>query len=201
MKGRVMKKKLLVSGITVVAILGATASYADYAVKRALSNQVVAMLDSSTTKSEIAQLEQSVQVPAIPPTLGSGTSMTNSQTQVSGAAILGVESPVGSSSTSSLVSTGATTGSTTQSPRSSGSSSSGSPSSSAPSAPLFSSRQQVVNYAMSHFTQGEIVHFMTLYMNRSELTVAEKQQIKRQILSHFTAGEIQAMASAATKFH
>lgn len=201
MKGTAMKKKLLVGTITVVTLLGAGLAYADYAVKRVLSNQVVAMLNSSTTTSEIAKLAQGVQVSAIPSTQTS-LSVANA-TGAPGSSASGVDSPGGSNSTSSLGAMGASTQST-QSPISSesvGFSPAGSASANASSGTVFTSRQQVVNYAMSHFTQGEIVHFLTLYMNRSELTVAQKQEIRRQILSHFTADEIQAMAAAAAKFH
>lgn len=66
--------------------------------------------------------------------------------------------------------------------------------------PVFTSRQQIVQFAMSRFTQGEIAHYIKLYAERSTLTRQQKDQIKAEVLSHFTPAEIQDMEVAAQKY-
>ena len=71
---------------------------------------------------------------------------------------------------------------------------------SASGVPNFTSRQQLIQFAMSRFTKVQIAHYIQLYAERASLSEQQKAQIKQQILSHFTPAEIQAMAAAAKRF-
>jgi len=209
-KGHVMKKKLLIISLSAVVIIGAGVMYADYIVKRQLANQVVTMLDSPAAKNEIAKLEQNVPVPNInlPPSVtgslggnsggGGGNSTTGSGVGAGGA---GQGAAGAAGSTGSGSSGGDSAGNVGNPNSQSGQASSGTSASGGSSAPVFTSRQQIVTYAMSQFTHAEIVNYMTLYLNRKSLTAQQKLSIKEQILSHFTPAEIKDMAAAASKYH
>ena len=71
---------------------------------------------------------------------------------------------------------------------------------SASGVPNFTSRQQLIRFAMSRFTKAQIAHYIQLYAERASLTEQQKAQIKQQILSHFTPAQIKAMAAAAKRF-
>ncbi len=62
--------------------------------------------------------------------------------------------------------------------------------------PVFSSRQQVINFALSRFTQAQILQYAYLYAHRSSLTSAQKQQIKDQVMANFSPSQLAAMESA-----
>lgn len=71
---------------------------------------------------------------------------------------------------------------------------------SASGVPDFTSRQQLIRFAMSRFTKVQIAHYIQLYAERASLSEQQKTQIKQQILSHFTSAQIKAMAAAAKRF-
>ena len=73
-------------------------------------------------------------------------------------------------------------------------------SSPAANGPDFTSRQQVINYTLSHFTTAQILHFAFLYLHRASLSAAQIQKIKNEILSHFTPAELLAMQKALQKY-
>lgn len=190
-----MKKNTIMASVVVVGVLGIGGWYADHRIKQAMANQVVAILNSPSAQKDIANLAQSVHIPQqvsglIPTSKNSAPSAGTSSSRGAGAASNAMK-PAPNSAQSSQ---------NAQSAPGSASGSAAARTQSA-SAPVFTSRQQVVNYAMSHFTHAEIVNYLQLYMNRATLTEQQKAQIKMQILSHFTPSEIQAMEAAAAKYH
>ncbi|MCY0892172.1 MAG: hypothetical protein OWR52_01500 [Acidibacillus sp.] len=64
----------------------------------------------------------------------------------------------------------------------------------------FTSRQQVISFAISKFTPEQVAYYTNMYMERSTLSPAVKMSIKAQILSHFTPNEIQSMIAALQRF-
>lgn len=188
-------KKLIPISIVVLCLVGGGIWTAEHMVRQKVANQVVDILNNPSTEQQINQLVNGAasSSKAAESSLNkkSGTKGTPSQSEASGHS-------AGSDSGST---TGSTAGSAAAkgSGSNAGSSSTGGNSAGSSSTPDFTSRQQVVQYAMSHFTQSEIAHYTYLYLHRSSLRSSEKAAIKAQILSRFTPQELQAMESAVHK--
>ncbi|MCF8566819.1 hypothetical protein LLE49_19030 [Alicyclobacillus tolerans] len=196
--------KLVAYSVLAIALVGGGGWYAKHLAAQALGKQVVTIVDSPTAQQEInkivkhqsqQQIHQTLsniekqaasKIPSVK--VGSQPVLQNSTTgnQTAGAVNSGTGSDEGSIGGNA--------------PSSAPVSSSGTPSPSSGDTPTFSSRQQVIDYAMSHFTAQEIAHYMYLYLHRSTLTSLQKDAIKQQILSHFTPAQIAAMAAAAKKY-
>lgn len=187
-----MRKKLILSGVSLAVAIGAGAWYVNYRVQQSIANQIVATLGSTVTNSTISKLEQGIQIPG---SASSGSKpntsslATGNQTQTKNPG-----TTAGSSQASSTPPSAAPINSVSNPGQSTNSQKPPS------SVPVFTSRQQIISYAMSHFTRSEILYYMKMYIHRSSLTAQQKTQIKEQILSHFTPGEIQAMKLAAAKY-
>jgi hypothetical protein len=65
--------------------------------------------------------------------------------------------------------------------------------------PVANNRQEAIQFAMSRFSTKEIMHYMTVYQDRRNLTASQKKAIKAEILSRFTPEEIRELAAAAKK--
>ena len=212
-----MKKWIIGSAIGVVVIVGGGAWYAYHTVQEKIGEQVVAILKDPATQSEINKI-----IANLPQKAGSSVqkSISNAMTRNSSisnatlrnnsmsSAMKGNNSlssaMTGNNSLSSAItsnSVGAAGSSSTDSVKGAGSAKSlDSNNDSNESIPTFTSREQVIAYAESHFTESEILHYFELYEERGSLTQAEKDEIKKEILSHFTPAEIQAMEAALEKY-
>lgn len=198
-------KKWLIGIVTTLIVIGGGLWYADYKVKQAIGNQVVTILKTHDLQNIIAQAARGKD--------GIGTSSISS---VNPSAVVSVSSKVGQTAQSTTPNETETTGSATTPGPSTGSATTtdtnpkDSPSTQAPttdthpssgdSVPVFTSREDIINYAMSKFTPSELAQYAEDYANRKSLTSEQKAQLEQQILSHFTAQEISAMQSAAQKY-
>jgi arsenate reductase-like glutaredoxin family protein len=202
-----MKKWIIGSAIGVVVIVGGGAWYAYHTVQEKIGEQVVAILKDPATQSEINKI-----IANLPQNVNSSVQKSTSNAMTRNSSISNeiirnnslsnaitrnnsISSPITSSSV------GAVGSSSTDSVRGAGSAKSlESNNDSNESIPTFTSREQVIAYAESHFTESEILHYLELYEQRGSLTQAEKDEIKKEILSHFTPAEIQAMEAALKKY-
>jgi hypothetical protein len=192
-----MKKWIIGSAIGVVVIVGEGAWYAYHTVQEKIGEQMVSILKDPATQNEINKI-----IANLPQNVNSSVqkSISNAMTKnssISDATLRNnsISSPIISNSV------GAATSSSTDSVKGAGSAKSlDSNNDSNESIPTFTSRDQVIAYAESHFTESEILHYLELYENRGSLTQAQKDEIKKEILSHFTPAEIQAMEAALKKY-
>lgn len=65
--------------------------------------------------------------------------------------------------------------------------------------PVAANKEEAIQFAMNRFSTKEIMHYMSVYQNRKNLTSSQKQAIKSEILSRFTPEEIRELAIAAKK--
>ena len=217
-------KNLYVSLVVVVALVAGGGWYLQHVVTEKVGNQVLAALSNTCVQNEISGLANST---LLGNTTGLGTANHGAQASSHGQAS-GSGNDAASSTSSQGAGTGGNNGSTGSGQGSgqgvsqgtgsgaSTSSSSGQVASngqggqgavqtsqangSASGVPNFTSRQQLIQFAMSRFTTAQIAHYIQLYAERASLSEQQKAQIKQQILSHFTPAEIQAMAAAAKRF-
>jgi hypothetical protein len=204
-----MKKWILGTAIGVVVMVGGGTWYAYHAVQEKIGEQVVAILKDPATQNEINKITAN-----LPQSVDSSMQSSISHAMIAHDSISNASK--GNHSISSAMTRSHSVGSAIIS-----STSVGVPASSSPSAahsggtsktagdngssnhesiPIFTSREQIIAFAESHFTKSEILHYLELYEHRGSLTKAEKDEIKREILSHFTPAEIQAMAAAMKKY-
>lgn len=187
----------MVGGLIIVVIAGGV-EYVNHRVKEAVGNQVVSILRDPSTQREIAQYlhHSSLQIGSQLLAGSSGGARASAHHPTDAKAS---KSPQGNTDTS----TAGVTSSSTQ-PPSSGKTSTQTPTpdKSVPTqaGPVFTSRQQLIDFAMSHFSEAEIAHYAQLYSQRKALSASEKAAIKAQILSHFTSNELAAMEQASAQF-
>ena len=187
----------LYATVGIVVVLGAAGGwYANHLITERVGNQVVTMLTDPSVQNEIAGLGNSVNIGGTS-SVNSAPSNSSTTSQKSGAArgSQGVKSTTSASSengNSSDANPSGSSGSATSSPIAQPTSS--------PGVPQFTSRQQLIQFAMSRFTKQQIASYLKMYMNRSSLSEQQKASIKAQILSHFTPAEIRAMEVAAKKY-
>lgn len=201
-----MKKWLAITCAAVCVVTGGL-WYADYRVKEAIGNQVASVLSDPNSQAEINNIVNSAGngvsnqlAGAIGNELGnaSATNSTGGSSGQSGAS--GGSARGGSSGTNSSGGANGAAGSNASGSGSNGSNRVGNATGGQSAAPTFTSRQQVINYAMNKFTTAQISKYAYEYAHRSALTQAEKNQIKADILSRFTPAEIAAMRAAADKY-
>lgn len=191
-----------------VVILGAGGWYAEHVVTDRVGNEVVTMLSNPSVQNQMNQLANNSSIANILGTSGVSNSVEQGspknagyETNSTGAAA-GSENSTGAASTGTSSGSSSTGGASSGTPDSSQQGGSGSSQGGASTPPpQFTSRQQLVNYAMSHFTKAQIARYMSLYLHKDTLTTAQKNQIKRDILAHFTPSEIQDMEQASQKLH
>ncbi|WP_067617946.1 hypothetical protein [Alicyclobacillus acidiphilus] len=218
-----MKKWMwVVSAVVIVAAAGGW--YGQHRLKEIAADQVVSLLSQPQTKQEINDAishmlkqgksgsgstfgsagsgSQANAVSAALATVGQSIANANTTSATRGASSSGASGANSGSAQSELQGTqgggdsskpGASTGSAAGNPGANGESGSGANDS---DVPKFTSEQQVIQYAMSHFTTQQLLYFAQAYANRGKLTTAQKDAIKQQILSQFTPQEIQAMERA-----
>ncbi|MCL6454242.1 MAG: hypothetical protein K6T78_11580 [Alicyclobacillus sp.] len=215
--------------LLVVCVLAAGGWYADRVVKERVGAQVIATLNDPSVQNELHQLTNDpalankldgtgVDVNVVGSLSGLQSSQNSAASGGTAAGSSGGKArgqdgtggslpPVGSAGEAGTrTGSNGFSGAGSTAPGASGSgggNAGGSTGTSSPGAsvPTFTSRQQLIDYAMSHFTASEIAHYMTEYLHRSSLTEAQKTAIKEQILSHFTPAEIIDMEQAYQRLH
>ncbi len=165
-------KKMLTIVLATICVMGGGVWGTEHVIRQHMANQVVNILDNSSTESQINQLVGSVKNPA--------GSKGNGSTPVAPVTVSKTTGQGGRDNSSPVSASGIAAG--------------------LPSRPVFTSRAQVMQYAMSHFTSSEITHYTYLYFQRGSLSQSEKSNIKAQILSHFTPQELQTMLATVHKY-
>lgn len=203
-----------------ICLIGGGLFYANHRVKEAVGAQVVNLMSQPQGQQEISQLLQQYQSSTGSVGSAGSASGTSKQTKAAGGSLSngsggsessghsttggsGSNRAVGASgggsqsiqvtthvtaNASSPATSRGVSNKTTQAGRSSG-------------VPTFTSRAQVVQFAMSRFSESEIAHFAQQYAQRQQLSQSQKDQIKAEILSDFSPAELAAMESAAAKYH
>jgi hypothetical protein len=211
-----MKNWIIGSAIGVVVIVAGGAWYTYHTVQEKIGEQVVTILKDPATQNEINKITANLPQNVDSSVKNVGTSMQNyiSNAVTRNDSISNANKGNHSISSAmtrnnsvrcviiSSTSVGVAASSSASAAHSAGPTKTvgGNGSSNQDSIPIFTSREQVIAFAESHFTQSEILHYLELYEHRGSLTKAEKDEIKREILSHFTSAEIQAMAAALKKY-
>ncbi|QSO51145.1 hypothetical protein JZ785_20155 [Alicyclobacillus curvatus] len=210
-------RNLYVSLVVVLAVVAGGGWYLEHKVTGEVANQVLAVVSNTSVKNELAGLSNN---PLLANAAGlyAGNNPSNPQGQAAtsgNSTGSGSKSGQGTSAGAKNPSGASGQGSGTQSSTSStgqqsnhgqggqasGHAGQGQTSTGASGAPTFTSRQQLIQFAMSRFTTSQIANYVRLYAERASLSPQQKAQIKQQILSHFSATEIQDMAAAAKRLH
>lgn len=184
-------KKFTVIAVIGLCAVGGVLWEAEHIARQHMVNQVVTILSNSSTEKQINQLANHILGPGVGQTANPASSAPKSHNQSS---ISTTSSPITNSSASSKLSFGH------QTKTLDGAKNTGVNNSKTDSSIDFTSRQQVAQFAMSHFTQSEIANYTYLYLHRNSLSEKKKAAIKAQILSHFTPQELQAMINALHRY-
>lgn len=220
---KVKHTKLYTSLVVVIVLAAGGGWYLAHKVTGEVANQVLAVVANTSVQNEIAGLSNNPLL-ASAAGIGTGNNPANAQSQTTGSgAVSGSQSGKGSgtsggsnppsnshSSSQGTAGQGSGSPSTSTSGQTSqgqggqasaqGSSGQGQGNTGASGVPNFTSRQQLIQFAMSRFTTSQIANYVRLYAERASLSPQYKAQIKEQILSHFTPAQIQAMAAAAREY-
>jgi len=192
-----MKKKLVIILSALVLVLLAGGWYAKHLVTEKIFNQVETALKDPEIQKEIAQLDTNklqdelksintdklaaeAGATSLPSTSGSIKSNSNSPSPTNSSKV--TNEPAGNSTTKPNQSDKTTTPAKDKKPS---------------EGPTFNSRDDAANYAMKKFSASEIIHYMSVYKNKNNMTKEEKQEAKAEILSRFSSEEIKALTEAA----
>ncbi|WP_438434530.1 hypothetical protein [Gorillibacterium sp. sgz500922] len=191
-----MKKKLLITLAALVIVLGAGGWYAKKVLTDKIFDQVEIALKDPEIQKEIAQLDadklqeelKSVDTDKLLAEASGGSAAPSSNPDGKNPS----DSTAGSDNGKSAAKPGSSTPKPSTQPGKTPAKDN------KPSEGLaFDSRNDAANYAMKKFSASEIVHYMSAYKNKANMTKEEKQKMKAEILSRFSSTEIKALTEAA----